>query len=91
MRMVVRIDRDDLTADGETAAVFAEGDAAFLRGLARAHAGCGNGWLFLELVESIFRRALDKVEADHIAVFQLIAAFDNIGNSGDISVYIPLG
>ena len=24
-------------------------------------------------------------------VFQLIAAFDNIGNSGDISVYIPLG
>ena len=73
MRMVVRIDRDDLTADGETAAVFAEGDAAFLRGLARAHAGRGNGWLFLELVESIFRRALDKVEADHIAVFQLIA------------------
>ena len=75
MRMVVRIDRDDLAADGEAAAVFAGGDGAALQcGLARAHTGRGNGGLFLELVESIFRRALDKVEEDHIAVLQIILA-----------------
>lgn len=75
MRMVVRIDRDDLTADGETAAIAAGGDSAALQGSrACSHAGRGNGRLFLKFMEAILRRALDKVEEDHVAVFQIVLA-----------------
>ena len=75
MRMVVRIDRDDLTADGETAAIAAGGDSAALQGSrAGSHAGRGNGRLFLKFMEAVLRRALDKVEEDHVAVFQIVLA-----------------